>query len=154
MVKNDSFRRFASRVATAAGNPWAFLIALLIITTWGFSGPYFGFSNTWQLFINTGTTIVTLLMVFLIQNTQNRDSKAIHLKLDELLKGIKGARNKLVNIEELPDEVLEELQVEFRTLQDKYAKSAEIKKGKGHSKAVSILSQLTSIVEKPLSGKK
>lgn len=114
---NETFRKFAARIASMAGNPWAFIVAILLIVLWASSGPFFGFSNRWQLVINTGTTIVTLLMVFLIQNTQNRDSKAIHLKLDELLKGVKGARTKLIDIEELPDEILEELHEEFKKLQ-------------------------------------
>ena len=112
----DLFRKFAQAISHAVGSPWAFIIAVLIIVIWGATGPMFGYSNTWQLIINTGTTIVTFLMVFLIQNTQNRDAKAIHLKLDELLKGVKGARTGLVDLEELSDEALEELQREFRRL--------------------------------------
>lgn len=96
-------------------------------------GPSFGFSDTWQLVINTGTTIVTFLIVFLIQNTQNRDAKAIHLKLDELLKGVKGARTGLVDIEDLPDEELEKLQDQFKNLHEKY--SSELNKRKTSPKA-------------------
>jgi len=88
----------------------------MLILIWGLTGPLFGFSDTWQLVINTGTTIITFLMVFLIQNTQNRDAIAIHLKLDELIRALKGARNRLVDIEELSDEELERLRSEFRRL--------------------------------------
>jgi low affinity Fe/Cu permease len=95
------------------GSPWAFMGAFLIIILWAVSGPVFGFSDTWQLVINTGTTIITFLMVFLIQNTQNRDAKAIHLKLDELIRAKAGARNSLVNLENLPDEDIKVVQKEF-----------------------------------------
>jgi low affinity Fe/Cu permease len=98
------------------GSPWAFLIACLAIVIWGALGPIFHYSDTWQLVINTATTIVTFLMVFLIQNTQNRDTKAIHLKLDELLRGVKGARTGLVSLETLSDEELDNLQKEFDRL--------------------------------------
>src|SRR5205823_11964202 len=97
----------------------AFIIAVLIILVWGITGPLFHYSDTWQLVINTGTTIITFLMVFLIQNTQNRDAKAIHLKLDELLKGVKGARTSLVNLEQLSDKDLEQLQKEFERIHHK-----------------------------------
>ena len=102
------------------GSPTTFLVAVLIIGSWILSGKYFNFSNTWQLIINTGTTIITFLMVFLIQNTQNRDSMAIQLKLDELLTADKGARNSMVNIEELSDEELETIHQEFKNIQKKY----------------------------------
>lgn len=107
------FRHFSERTSILVGTPWAFLLALLIIVVWGVTGPLFHFSDTWQLVINTGTTIVTFLMVFLIQNTQNRDSKAIHLKLDELLYGVKGARNSLIDLEHLSDQDLDRLEIEF-----------------------------------------
>jgi low affinity Fe/Cu permease len=110
---NAVFRRIASASAAAVGSKWAFLIAVLIVVIWAATGPIFHFSDTWQLVINTGTTIVTFLMVFLIQNTQNRDAKAIHLKLDELIRAIQGARNRLVNLEELSDEELNDLQRQF-----------------------------------------
>jgi low affinity Fe/Cu permease len=129
MNANDLFRRFAIRVSQIAGTPHAFFVALTIIIIWALSGPTFGFSNTWQLFINTGTTIATLLMVFLIQNTQNRDSKAIHIKLDELIKAIRGARDTLVNLEEMPDDEIEVLHQEFQKLHKKYT-SELIKRGK------------------------
>jgi low affinity Fe/Cu permease len=104
------------------GTPWAFLVALIIIIAWIFTGPIFNFSDTWQLVINTGTTIITFLMVFLIQNTQNRDAKAIHLKLDELIRGMRGARNGLVDLEDLTDEELDLLQEEFRHIREKHGK--------------------------------
>jgi low affinity Fe/Cu permease len=115
----DAFRKFAHAVSNAVGTPAAFLLALLSIVVWGATGPAFGYSDTWQLVVNTATTIVTFLMVFLIQNTQNRDAKAIHLKLDELLRGVKGARTSLVDLEELSDEELDALQREFRALQER-----------------------------------
>ena len=114
---NEMFRRFAHRVSQLVGTSWAFILAVLVIVVWAVTGPMFGYSDTWQLVINTGTTIVTFLMVFLIQNTQNRDAKAIHLKLDELIKAVKGARTGLVNLEELSDSELERLQKEFARLQ-------------------------------------
>lgn len=152
MKVNEAFRKFATKTANAAGNAWAFIIAFLVIIAWAFSGPIFNFSNTWQLFINTGTTIVTLLMVFLIQSTQNRDSRAIHLKLDELLRSIKGARNRLVNIEEGTDEVLEQLQQQFRNLQKRY--SNKKMPHKKRSRLAGILSQMAKLIEKPLSEKR
>jgi low affinity Fe/Cu permease len=112
----DYFRKFASRTARGVGSPWAFLLAVTVIVVWAATGPIFKFSDTWQLVINTGTTIVTFLMVFLIQNTQNRDAAAIHLKLDELIRALKGARNRLVDLEELSDEELEKLRLEFHRL--------------------------------------
>lgn len=119
------FRKLAVAVSLVAGKPQAFLVALIIIVIWLVSGPVFGYSDTWQLVINTATTIVTFLMVFLIQNTQNRDSKAIHLKLDELVKTQRGASNKFVNVEEMSDEELEELHSEAQMLHDKYMRALE-----------------------------
>jgi low affinity Fe/Cu permease len=113
------FQRFARAAARAVGRPIAFAIALCTIVVWAILGPIFHFSDTWQLVINTATTIVTFLMVFLIQNTQNRDAKAIHLKLDELIRGVKGARTGLVDLESLPDEELERLQKYFQKLHEK-----------------------------------
>ncbi|HEX7723484.1 MAG TPA: low affinity iron permease family protein [Pyrinomonadaceae bacterium] len=113
---NELFRRFAQKTSQLVGSSSAFILAVLIIVVWAITGPTFHFSDTWQLVINTGTTIITFMMVFLIQNTQNRDAKAIHLKLDELLKGVKGARTGLVNLEQLSDAELEKLQKEFERL--------------------------------------
>lgn len=115
----DSFHRFAARVSDRMGSPVAFILALVVLVGWAVTGPIFGFSDTWQLIINTGTTIVTFLMVFLIQNTQNRDAKAIHLKLDELLKGVEGARTSMVDLEDLPDAELKKLQREFHDLRQR-----------------------------------
>src|SRR5262245_23652355 len=115
---NEIFRKFASRTSIIVGSAWAFVLAVLIIVIWAATGPIFRYSDTWQLVINTGTTIITFLMVFLIQNTQNRDAKAIHLKLDELIKGVTGARNRLVDLENLSDEELERLQAEFKKLHE------------------------------------
>ena len=112
------FRRIAHKTSEFMGSPWAFLVACLIVIVWGATGPLFGYSDTWQLVINTGTTIVTFLMVFLIQNTQNRDSLAIHLKLDELIRAVSHARNQLIDLEELTDEELSALQEEFRVARE------------------------------------
>ena len=116
---NAVFRRAASCCASAVGSKWAFMLSVAVVVVWAATGPVFHFSDTWQLVINTGTTIVTFLMVFLIQNTQNRDAKAIQLKLDELLRGVKGARTNLVNLEEASDEELEKLQKQFARIRAK-----------------------------------
>src|SRR5213594_197156 len=118
MKHTNSFMRFANWTAHATGHPLAFLLACLIIVVWAATGSLFNFSDTWQLVINTGTTIMTFLMVFLIQNTQNRDAIAFHLKLDELLKGVKGARTELIDLEELSDDELEELHKQFKKIHD------------------------------------
>ena len=115
----ESFRCAAQHTAYAAGTPWAFTIALGLILFWGLTGPLFHFSDTWQLVINTATTIITFLMVFIIQNTQTRDTRAIQLKLDELLVSVKGARNRLVALETLTDEELDDLQKEFERVRSK-----------------------------------
>lgn len=107
------FNSFSKAVAGYVGSAYAFIVAGSIILVWAISGPMFGYSDTWQLIINTGTTIVTFLMVFLIQNTQNRDARAIHLKLDELICAVDRARLELVDAEDLPDEELERHQREF-----------------------------------------
>jgi len=113
------FRKFAQSTSQLVGSSWAFMLAAVVIIVWAVTGPMFHYSDTWQLVINTGTTIITFLMVFLIQNTQNRDAKAIHLKLDELIKGVSGARTRLVNLQELSDEELERLHKEFERLHKK-----------------------------------
>ena len=112
----DAFRVFARRSSNVLGSGWAFILAIVIIVVWGITGPMFHFSDTWQLIINTGTTIVTFLMVFLIQNTQNRDAKAVHLKLDELIRALKGARNQLVDLEKLSDDELAKLEKQFERI--------------------------------------
>src|SRR5881628_479424 len=112
----EAFWRFARTTAYYLGTAWAFLAAVVTILVWAALGPKYGYSDTWQLVINTGTTIVTFLMVFVIQNTQNRDAKAIQLKLDELIRALKGARNKLVDLEDLSDEELKKLEKEFQRL--------------------------------------
>jgi low affinity Fe/Cu permease len=108
------FRKFAQAVSTAAGRPWTFVGAVALIIVWGVSGPLFDFSDTWQLVINTTTTIVTFLMVFLIQNTQNRDTEALRLKLDELILATRAARNEFVKIEDLSDEDLDRLEKDLK----------------------------------------
>lgn len=112
----EFFRKLAKHAASAIGSPFAFAIALLIILVWALLGPVFGFSNTWQLVINSTTTVITFLVVFMIQNTQNRDSKALHLKLDELIRSIRGARNGLIDSEDLPDAEIDRLEHEFARL--------------------------------------
>ena len=115
-VVSDAFRVFARRSSIMLGSAWAFAGAVLVIVVWLITGPTFHFSDTWQLIINTATTVITFLMVFLIQNTQNRDAKAMHLKLDELIRAIKGARNRLVDLEGLSDEELSTLEKQFQRL--------------------------------------
>ncbi|HEV8448855.1 MAG TPA: low affinity iron permease family protein [Gemmatimonadaceae bacterium] len=112
----DWFRRFSQRVARSVGAPWAFAVALIVVVGWAITGPVFHYSNTWQLIINTGTTIITFLMVFVIQNTQNRDSQVTQLKLDELIRAIRPARNELVNMEGMSDDELLGLQRQFEDL--------------------------------------
>ncbi len=117
----NAFREFAEQTARAVGTYWAFLAALLTVLIWGLTGPYFAYSDTWQLVINTGTTIVTFLMVFLIQNTQNRESRVMALKLDELLRAVQGARTEFVNLDHMSDDELEIVQQEFYRLREKFA---------------------------------
>src|SRR4051794_2342953 len=110
----DSFHRFAHRAADAVGSPAAFLLSFLIIVVWAMTGPVFRYSDTWQLVINTGTTIITFLMVFLIQNSQNRDTRAVHLKLDELLRAVEGARQDLfVDLEDATEKVLDQTKLDI-----------------------------------------
>ena len=122
---NDLFRRLAERTSTLAGTPLAFLIAFAVIIVWLLTGPIFDFSDTWQLIINTGTTIITFLMVFLIQNAENRDAKARQIKLDELIRSTLDARNSLINIEHLSDDQLRVLQDSFSRLTQKEGDTAE-----------------------------
>lgn len=134
----DAFSVFARATSQVLGTAWAFVLAILIIVVWALTGPTFHYSDTWQLIINTGTTIVTFLMVFLIQNTQNRDAKAAHLKLDELIRALKGARNNLVDLEKLSDDQLKALEEQFTRLRqraEKTADKAERKAEKAEEKA-------------------
>jgi low affinity Fe/Cu permease len=111
-----TFSEMARRTAYVLGTPTAFLLACATIVVWAMSGPVFGYSDTWQLVINTGTTVVTFLMVFLVQNTQNRDARALHLKLDELLRSVRDARNKLIDLENCSDEEIERIEKQFQAL--------------------------------------
>ncbi len=115
----DAFHKISAKIANKVGNAWSFFIALAIIIIWAVSGPLFNFSDTWQLIINTGTTIVTFLMVFVIQNTQNRDARAVHLKLDELIDTSRTARSEFVDIEDLSDSELDELNQHFKEVKEK-----------------------------------
>ena len=119
---NEIFRHFSKKASDYAGSFWSFCGALLVVITWATTGPIFGFSDTWQLVINTGTTIITFLMVFIIQNTQNRDSKAIHIKLDELIR-VSKARNGIIDVEDLSDEQLKTLHDQFVALEKKGRKT-------------------------------
>lgn len=110
----EHFRLFAHRAALAAGAPWAFALGVALILGWAATGRWFGYSEGWQLMVNTGTTIVTFLMVFIIQNTQTRDSREVHVKLDELLRAVEQARTRVILSEELTDEELQRLQAELR----------------------------------------
>jgi low affinity Fe/Cu permease len=116
MYHDSPFNRFAKWTSRAAGHPTTFAVAVLLILVWAATGPIFAFSDTWQLVINTSTTIITFLMVFLIQNTQNRDSTAMQLKLDELIRAINGAHNGLLDLEELSDEDLARIRARFEAL--------------------------------------
>jgi low affinity Fe/Cu permease len=118
----DFFRRIAHRTSELVGTSWAFVMAFLLIVAWAVAGPVFAYSDTWQLVINTGTTILTFLMVFLIQNTQNRDSHAVHLKLDELIRAHDPARDALIDVENMSDAELEKLAEEFRALRQRHEK--------------------------------
>jgi low affinity Fe/Cu permease len=119
------FHDLAKRAAEAVGSPVAFFGACAIVLVWLVTGPVFHYSDTWQLIINTGTTIVTFLIVFLIQNTQNRDAKALHLKLDELLRATKSARKRLIDLEHCTDEELAELQAQFEVLRNGSSRKAD-----------------------------
>ncbi|MEO7063526.1 MAG: low affinity iron permease family protein [Dokdonella sp.] len=119
MKLSTAFKRFASGASRATGKPITFVLAALIVIVWAFSGPLFGYSDTWQLVINTGTTIITFLMVFLIQNTQNRDSEAMHVKMDEVIRALEGAHNGLLDLEELDDEKLDKIRQRYQKLAKK-----------------------------------
>ncbi len=126
---NQIFRTLAYKTSEAVGSAAAFLIALAVVVVWGITGPLFGYSDTWQLVINTGTTIVTFLMVFLIQHTQNRDAKILQLKIDELIRAVSAARTNLVGLEDLPDEEIARLEKEFQRLAKARQKKPEKPKG-------------------------
>jgi low affinity Fe/Cu permease len=126
----NSFNRFAKWTSRAAGHPGTFGLALAIIGIWAVTGPIFHFSDTWQLFINTGTTIITFLMVFLIQNTQNRDGVAMQLKLDELIRALKGAHNELVDLEDMTERELEEVKGRYTKLAEKARTKLQTRTGK------------------------
>jgi low affinity Fe/Cu permease len=123
--KRDSFHRISQVVSNKLGSPTAFALAVLLIVVWITTGPFFNFSDTWQLVINTTTTIVTFLMVFAIQNTQNRDAKAMQLKLNELIKASRGARTEFVDIEDLTDTELDVLHGQFKDLHDKFKERSD-----------------------------
>lgn len=123
----DSFHKISQSVSNKLGSPIAFAAAVLLIVAWIFSGPVFGFSDTWQLVINTTTTIVTFLMVFAIQNTQNRDAKAMQLKLNELVKTTRGARTEFVDIEDLTDSELDTLQDQFKQMHNRLQAKKELR---------------------------
>lgn len=133
LPSQSRFTCFAKWTAHATGRPAAFFIAVLVILAWAITGPLFHYSDTWQLIINTGTTVVTFLMVFLIQNTQNRDSQAIHVKLDELIRSIDTARNSVLDLDALSDAELEKLRANYAEL----AASAQIKLETSHGRKVS-----------------
>jgi low affinity Fe/Cu permease len=113
---NEFFRKFASRMSVVVGSSWTFMLAVLLIVGWAAAGPMCHYSENWQLVINTSTTIITFLMVFLIQNAQNRDAKGLHLKLDELIKATKGARNKMIDLDSLTDEQLKDLEEDYKRI--------------------------------------
>lgn len=118
---NEAFRKFSAHVSNIVGSAKSFIVAALVIVIWAITGPLFHFSNTWQLVINTGTTIVTFLMVFVIQNTQNRDARSMHLQLDELIKSMKTASNAFLDLDEMSDDELDKLRDHFRSMHDKVA---------------------------------
>ena len=125
------FSRFAKGTARKAGEPQAFAVALGTVLVWAVTGPLFGFSDTWQLVINTGTTIITFLMVFLIQNSQNRDSEAVQIKLDELIRAVEGAENSLLDLEELEETELDEMRERYLRLAEKARTTKEARSQRG-----------------------
>ena len=137
----EVFHRFSQAVSAVAGSPWTFFAAALVVAIWAALGRSFHYSDTWQLVINTGTTIVTFLMVFLIQNTQNRDAKAIHLKLDELIRAKRGARNTLLDLQNCTEEELAEIEQEFKRLRERAANHPEHDQEVGHLHSQTIAAQ-------------
>jgi low affinity Fe/Cu permease len=125
--RNINFSEIARQASYQLGTPYAFAAACGLVVLWAVTGPIFSYSDTWQLVINTGTTIVTFLMVFLVQNTQNRDARALHLKLDEILRSIDAARNKLINLENCTDDELDKMERQFKAL-----RAREDRKVKAH----------------------
>ena len=142
---SDTFRVFARHSSIVLGSAWTFASAILIIVIWGLTGPIFHYADTWQLIINTGTTIVTFLMVFLIQNTQNRDAKAAQLKLDELIRALKGARNELIDLEKLSDEDLTTLKQQFEHVRKKAEANGNDSGGKSRASRAERASKPTGI---------
>jgi low affinity Fe/Cu permease len=142
------FTRFAKAIAHATGQPVTFALAVFVVLAWAISGPLFHWSDTWQLVINTGTTIVTFLMVFLIQSTQNRDSEAVQIKLDELLRISPGAHNVLINLEELEERDLERIKAVYAHL------AAEARRGASHGRSDSGVPAIGDLVEKQSHGRK
>lgn len=122
---NELFRKIAHRASMLVGTSSAFIVAVTVVLLWAFSGQFFGYSDTWQLVINTGTTILTFLMVFLVQNTQNRDGRAMQLKLDELIRSHKASRNQLIDLEELSDDELERVHEQFHRIHEKATKEKD-----------------------------
>ncbi len=122
---NEIFRKIAHRASVLVGSSSAFMVAVVVVLVWAFSGRYFGYSDTWQLVINTGTTILTFLMVFLVQNTQNRDGRAMQLKLDELIRSHKSSRNQMIDLEELSDVEMERVHDQFHRIHEKAAKEKD-----------------------------
>ncbi|TDH61659.1 low affinity iron permease family protein [Dankookia rubra] len=125
MAESSPFARAAQWASHQAGRSWAFITAVVVVVVWAVTGPIFGFSDTWQLVINTGTTIITFLMVFLIQHAQNRDTQAIHVKLDELIRATKGAHNRLIALEDQSEEELAAARLELRRVADAGNAAAE-----------------------------
>ena len=128
--KNSLFTKIAKWIAHITGRPVTFITALTVVIIWAVSGPFFGFSDTWQLVINTSTTIITFLMVFLIQNTQNRDTEALQIKLDELIRSTRGAKNLMLDLEELDEKELEEIRSDYLKMAEKARQELDDKKKK------------------------
>jgi len=132
--KTSWFASFARKISSLSGRPKTFFIACLIILIWAVTGPIFNFSDTWQLVINTGTTIVTFLMVFLIQNTQNRDTEALQIKLDEIIRAMRGARNEFLDLEELDEAQLDQIRKQYLELAEHARHHIEQRQGRGELK--------------------
>jgi low affinity Fe/Cu permease len=115
----EMFRMFSQKISTLMGSPWSFFLATTMVIIWAFSGRYFNYSDTWELIINTATTIITFLMVFIIQNSQNRDMRSLHLKMDELIRATRKARNSMMEVEHMSENEINQLEKEFRELKEK-----------------------------------